>query len=98
MKGKLIWSLVVGAVAGTMFTVAAPVKADVLYVDTMPSSRIITSPVVVDTTPTYVVDTTPVVTAPIVTTPTITAPIMIESDRSHFLRFGLGPLLDFGLF
>jgi hypothetical protein len=96
MKGKLIWSLVVGAVAGTMFT-AAPVKADVLYVDTMPSSRIITSPVVVDTTPTYVVDTTPVVTSPIITTP-ITAPIMVEPDRSHFLRFGLGPLLDFGLF
>jgi hypothetical protein len=94
MKGKLIWSLIVGAVAGTMFT---PAMADVLYIDSMPSNRIITSPVVVDTTPTYVVDTTPVVTTPVYSTSTV-APIMIDDDSSHFLRFGLGPLLDFGLF
>lgn len=93
MKGKLILSLVVGAVA--MFSV--PAKADVLYVDSglMPS-RIITSPVVVeDTTPTVVVDTTPVVTT--TTAPIMTSPVVIE-DRSHFLNFGIGPLLDFGLF
>jgi hypothetical protein len=96
MKGKLIWSLVFGAVAGTMFTVA-PAKADVLYIDNMPS-RVITSPVVIeDTTPAYVVDTTPVITTPVYST--TTTPIMIDDvDRSHFLRFGLGPLLDFGLF
>ena len=97
MKGKLVWSLIVGAVAGTMFNVAAPAKADVLYIDSMPSQRIITSPVVVETTPTYVVDTTPVVTTPAITTTTV-APIMVDTDSSHFLRFGLGPLLDFGLF
>jgi hypothetical protein len=94
MKGKLIWSLIVGAVAGTMFT---PAMADVLYIESMPSNRIITSPVVVDTTPTYVVDTTPVVTTPVYSTSTV-APIMIDDDNSHFIRFGLGPLLDFGLF
>jgi hypothetical protein len=98
MKGKLIWSLVVGAVAGTMLSVV-PAKADVLYVDNgfMPSSRIITSPVVIeDTTPSVVVDTTPVMTT--TTAPVITTPIVVPEERSHFLNLGIGPLLDFGLF
>jgi hypothetical protein len=44
--------------------------------------------------------TTPVVeAAPVcgVAAPACGAPV-IETRRSHFLRFGLGPILDFGLF
>jgi hypothetical protein len=42
------------------------------------------------TTP--VVEACPVAAAPVCATP------VIETRRSHFLRFGLGPILDFGLF
>jgi hypothetical protein len=29
--------------------------------------------------------------------PACAAPMVVESKRSHFLRFGLGPILDLGL-
>jgi hypothetical protein len=42
--------------------------------------------------------TTPVVeTCPVAVAPACATPV-IETRRSHFLRFGLGPILDFGLF
>lgn len=98
MRGKLI--LTAAALLGAVWFIP-PVHADTVYLSDMPVySTTIDSPIIYRriesrvVEPSVVVDTTPTV----ITTPTMVSPSIVVPERSHFLRFGLGPLLDFGLF
>jgi hypothetical protein len=99
MRGKLI--LTAAALLGAVWFVP-PVNADTVYMSDMGLIRTIESPIIYRTVESRVVEPTVIYdTTPTVVTPTLVAPsptIMVEPDRSHFLRFGVGPLLDFGLF
>jgi hypothetical protein len=100
MKKTFIWTALATLLCTGFYV---PANADTVVVD--PGTRAILDNAVLNvsgsdlcapacstmiTTP--VVEACPVAAAPVCATP------VIETRRSHFLRFGLGPILDFGLF
>ena len=94
MKKTFIWY----AMAALMCTgFAMPANADTVVVD--PGTRAILDNAVLNVSGSDLCSAPACTTMPVVETtcaPACAAPV-IETRRSHFLRFGLGPILDFGL-
>jgi hypothetical protein len=100
MKG-MKWFLAAAMLVGSL-GVLVPANAETTIIDTGSSAVLTNDLCGVNTCPTQVIyEQKRQMCAPVVlqqSAPACPSSMVIERDRSHFLRFGLGPLLDFGLF